>query len=466
MIITVLAFVVVLGVIIFVHEFGHLITAKAFGMRVLVFSFGFGKRLVGFKWGDTDCRISAVPLGGYVKLEGEPDDLITPAAPEGDRGGLKAGEDPATKTVALADGTMIAIDDPDYFTNRPRWQRFLVYLAGPAMNAVLTIVVLTVLYMLGFAEPARLSARPVIGPPEAGSPAEAAGLQAGDEILAIDGKAVPTWADAAYAILIRPDAEMRLRFRRAAEERELRLRSTSTRGDKAGTIGVRPLTFVQTVTPGLPAAQAGVAPGDAIVRVGDAPIRDGEDVRPAIVAAGGKSVSLRVYRDGALLDLLVTPHDDGAGPRIGVQLGEKLVVRQYALPGALRAASRRTFEMTRQIFEIIGRLVSGRLSPKTMAGPLGIAQQSGEAARQGAQTLWGFVAFISINVGILNLFPLAPLDGGHLAILALEGTVRRDLSPVVKGWIMNAGVAAILLLVVLVLYSDISKTGFVQRIFQ
>ena len=101
-----------------------------------------------------------------------------------------------------------------------------------------------------------------------------------------------------------------------------------------------------------------------------------------------------------------------------------------------------------------------------MAGPLGIAQQSGEAARQGAQTLWGFVAFISINVGILNLFPLAPLDGGHLAILALEGTVRRDLSPVVKGWIMNAGVAAILLLVVLVLYSDISKTGFVQRIFQ
>jgi regulator of sigma E protease len=113
---------------------------------------------------------------------------------------------------------------------------------------------------------------------------------------------------------------------------------------------------------------------------------------------------------------------------------------------------------------VVGRLASGRLSPKTMAGPLGIAQQSGEAARQGAQTLWGFVAFISLNVGILNLFPLAPLDGGHLAVLALESGVRRDLSPVVKGWIMNAGAAVVMLLIALVLYSDISKMSFVRRL--
>jgi regulator of sigma E protease len=440
MIITVLAFIVVLGVIIFVHEFGHLIVAKAFGMRVFVFSFGFGKRLAGFKWGDTDCRISAVPLGGYVKLEGEPGDLLS--------------ED----TSALGDGRD--------FLSRPRWQRFLVYLAGPAMNALLTIVVLTVLYMVGFGEPASLSSRPVIGGVDAGSPAEAAGLQAGDEILAIDGKPLATWADAAYAILIRPDAELRLRFRRAGQERDLVLRSASTPDDKVGTIGVRILTFVQVVTPGSPAEAAGLAPGDAIVRVGDTPIRGGEDVSPAIVAAGAGSVPLRVYRDGVFLDLFVTPRDEGAGPKIGVQLGEKLVVRRYALPGALQAAARRTWEMTRQIFEVVGRLVTGRLSPKTMAGPLGIAQQSGQAARQGPQSLWGFVAFISINVGILNLFPLVPLDGGHLAILAIEGTVRRDLSPVVKVWIMNAGVAVILLLVVLVLFSDLSKTPFVQRMLQ
>jgi regulator of sigma E protease len=466
MITTVLAFVVVLGVIVFVHEFGHLIVAKAFGMRVFIFSLGFGKRLLGFKWGDTDCRISAVPLGGYVKLEGEPEDLITPQAREGDRGGFKPAEDPATMTAALDDGTLVAVDHPDYFTNRPRWQRFLVYMAGPAMNALLTFTVLTVLYMVGYAEPERLSARPVIGPAAAGSPAEAAGLQAGDEIVAIDGKLVPTWADAMYAIVIRPDAEVLLRYRRDGQEREVRVRSSSTPGDKAGTIGVRPLTFIQTVTPGSPAAAAGLAAGDAIVRVGTSPIRGGEDVSPAIAAAGARSLPLRIYRDGTFLDLLVTPRDDGAGPKIGVQLGEKLVVARYALPGAVQAAARRTWEMTRQIFEIIGRLVTRRISAKTIGGPLLIAQQSGEAARQGAQTLWGFVAFISINVGILNLFPLVPLDGGHLAILALEGTVRRDLSPVVKGWIMNAGVAAILLLVVLVLFSDVSKMAFVQRIFR
>jgi regulator of sigma E protease len=220
------------------------------------------------------------------------------------------------------------------------------------------------------------------------------------------------------------------------------------------------------VTPGSPAEAAGLAPGDAIVQVDGTPIRSQEDVSPAIVAAGLRGIPLRVYRDGAFLELVVTPRDDGAGPRIGVQIGEKLVVRQYALPGALRAAGRRTWEMTTQIFEILGRLFTGRLSPRTIGGPLGIAQQSGEAARQGAQTLWGFVAFISINVGILNLLPIVPLDGGHLAILAVEGTVRRDLSPTVKGWIVNAGVVAILLLIALVLVSDISKMPLVQRLLQ
>lgn len=439
MVTTLLAFVVVLGIIIFVHEFGHLIVAKAFGMRVFVFSFGFGKRLLGFKWGDTDCRISAIPLGGYVKLEGEPDDHLSE-----DVSGLGDGRD---------------------FLSRPRWQRFLVYLAGPLMNGVLTLVVLTVLYMVGFAEPASLSARPVIGGVDPGSAAEAAGVQAGDEIIAIDGQPQPTWAAAFYAILIRPDTELRLRIRRGSEERELGLRSQSTPGEKAGTIGVRPLTYVQVVTPGSAAEAAGLRAGDAIVRIADAPIRSADDVRPAVLASAGRTVALRIYRDGSLLELPVTPRDDGAGPRIGVQVGgERLVTRRYPLPGAIAAAARRTWELTRQIFEVVGRLATGRLSPKTMAGPLGIAQQSGEAARQGAQSLWGFVAFISLNVGILNLFPLAPLDGGHLAVLALESSVRRDLSPVVKGWIMNAGAAVVMLLIALVLYSDISKMAFVRRL--
>jgi regulator of sigma E protease len=439
LLVTIASFVVVLGIIIFVHEFGHLITAKAFGMRVFVFSFGFGKRLFGFQWGDTDCRVSAVPLGGYVKLEGEPGDHLS--------------ED----TSALGDGRD--------FLSRPRWQRFLVYLAGPAMNAALTVLVLTGLYLVGYEVPATLLQSPVIGVVEQGSPAEAAGLQPGDLILAIDGAPQPTWNAAFDSIMIRPNAEIRLRYRRAAAEREAVVRSGST-PEKAGTIGVRPFTYVQEVTPGSPAQAAGLLAGDAIVRVGDQAVARVEDVLTAVSASAGKSVAVRLYRGDAFLDLAVTPRDDGAGPRIGIKLGEKLVVQRYGLLGATGAAVRRTWEMARQIVEVLGRLLTARLSPKTMAGPLGIAQMSGEAARHGAQYFWGFVAFISINVGLLNLFPLAPLDGGHLAILAVEGVARRDLSPTVKGWIMNAGAALIFLLIGLVLYSDISKLAFIRRLVE
>src|SRR6266850_2487384 len=196
-----LPFVLVLGVIIFFHEFGHFITAKAFGMRVFIFSFGFGPRLLGFKWGDTDLRISAIPLGGYVKLEGEPEDHIS------------------QDTSTLGDGRD--------FTSRPRWQRFVVYLAGPVFNGILAIGVFTGLFMIGYGVDAVLRDRPVIGVVQAGSPAAAAGLLPGDEILAIDGAPKKDWEDALVAIAIRPDRDLHLRIRRGTEEKEITVHSSS-----------------------------------------------------------------------------------------------------------------------------------------------------------------------------------------------------------------------------------------------
>jgi regulator of sigma E protease len=435
---TVLAFVVVLGIIIFVHEFGHLITAKAFGMRVFVFSFGFGRRLLGFKWGDTDCRLSAVPLGGYVKLEGEPGDHLS--------------ED----TSALGDGRD--------FLSRPRWQRFLVYLAGPAMNTLLTITVLTGFYMVGFAVEGSRFDRPIVGVVDPGSPAEKAGLRPGDEIVSIDGRAVPSWEEAHYHIILRPETSLALRLRRGAEERDVPVRSEATSAEKIGSIGVHPLVRVGQVLPGQPAEASGVRVDDAILSIDGQPVRSFSEIPPIVGASGGRAMDFRIWREGQAFDLAITARDSGAGPKIGI--APKTVLKKFGPMGALAEAVRWTWEMTRQTFDVVARLVTARISPKTMMGPLGIAQASGDAARGGAGSLLFLVAVISLQVGILNLFPLAPLDGGHLAILAVEGVVRRDLSPAVKGWIMNVGAAVIFLLIGVVLYSDISKMSFVQRLLQ
>jgi regulator of sigma E protease len=435
---TTLAFVVVLGIIIFVHEFGHLITAKAFGMRVFVFSFGFGKRLLGFKWGETDCRVSAVPLGGYVKLEGEGDDLIS--------------EDTST------------MGDGKDFLSRPRWQRFLVYLAGPVMNALLTIVVLAVFGMIGLQVEGWRFDRPIVGAVDPGSPAAKGGIVPGDEIVSIDGTTLPTWEDAQYHVLLRPEKTLSLRVRRGAEERTISLRSEATSTERVGSIGVYPLVRVGQVLPGQPAEAAGLRTDDAILSIDGKPVRSFSEIPPIVGASGGKPMTFRLWRDGGTLDLSVAPRDSGAGLKIGI--APKVVVRKFGPAGAVREALSQTWAMTRQTFDVVGRLVTAQISPKTMMGPLGIAQASGDAARGGALSLFYLVALISLQVGILNLFPLAPLDGGHLAILTVEGVARRDLSPAVKGWIMNAGAAVIFLLIGVVLYSDISKMGFVQRLLQ
>jgi regulator of sigma E protease len=175
-------------------------------------------------------------------------------------------------------------------------------------------------------------------------------------------------------------------------------------------------------------------------------------------------MSFRVWRDGGTLDVAITARESDGAPRIGV--ARKTVLKKFGPAGAVREALRQSWAMTRQTFDVVGRLITAQISPRTMMGPLGIAQASGDAARGGPLSLLYLVALISLQVGILNLFPLAPLDGGHLAILAVEGAARRDMSPTVKGWIMNAGAAAIFLLIGVVLYSDITKLGFVQRLLQ
>jgi regulator of sigma E protease len=337
----------------------------------------------------------------------------------------------------------------------------VVYLAGPAMNGVLTVSVLTALYMVGFQVDASLYDRPVIGAVDAGSPAAQAGIQPGDEILEIDGKAQQSWEDAQYNVLIRPNAALTLKLRRGAEQRTLQLRSTAATAERVGSIGVYPLVRIGQTVDGAPAQAAGLKPDDAILKIGDKPIRSFADIPALVAAAEGKPLQLELWRDGQVSLVSVTPRDDGQGPRIGI--APKMTVKRFGALGAVQEALRWSWSMTVQTFEVLGRLVTAQISPKTMMGPLGIAKASGDAARGGVGPLFYLVAVISLQIGILNLFPLPPLDGGHLAILVGEGLLRRDFTMEVKTWIMNAGAMVLFLLIGLVLYSDLSKTSLFGR---
>jgi regulator of sigma E protease len=429
---TLLAFVLVLGVIIFFHEFGHFITAKAFGMRVFIFSFGFGPRLAGFKWGDTDLRLSAIPLGGYVKLEGEPEDHLS------------------ENTSALGDGRD--------FTARPRWQRFVVYLAGPVMNGVLAIAGFTALYMVGYGVDAVLSDPPVIGALEPASPGEGAGLQPGDQIVAIDGAPKANWEEALMAIVVRPDRSLRIRVRRGGEEKEFVVQTTTSASQRTGQIGVSPLVRIGQVLPGSPAERAGLKPDDGILRVNGKPVTSFLDIPALITSAPAGPLVLQIYREGKILDVMVTPENGKIG------IANKTIVKKLGFVPAVREATAATWNLTRQTFQILKGLATASISPKAaLAGPLGIAKASGDAARSGIRAMLFLVASLSVSVGILNLFPLPPLDGGHLAILAGEGLRRRDFSAAAKSWILNAGAMVLFLLIGLVLYSDLSKTSWLGK---
>ncbi|MEO5763286.1 MAG: RIP metalloprotease RseP, partial [Vicinamibacteria bacterium] len=416
------ALIVVLGVIIFFHESGHFLVAKAFGMRVFIFSFGFGKRLFGFKRGDTDYRVSLIPLGGYVKLEGEPDDVITEdTAPRGD------GND---------------------FLSRPRWQRLLVYLAGPAMNAVLAVLTFTIIFMLGVGVPGVRYDEPTIGAIDPGSPAESAGLQPGDTITKFDGEIAEDWEQVQIGVLMRPNRDIPIEVARGPERITKTIRSRVI-DERMGDIGVFPLVHVGQVTPGMPAELAGLKPNDGLLRIAGAPLQSFADVPEKVRAAGDKAITFEILRGTERITLNIAPR----GGRVGI--GEKVIIKKFGFVRAVREACRETWDRTVQMVSLLKQLLTFRVAAKSaLSGPIGIAQAAGEAARTGIVSLLFLIALLSISVGVLNLFPMAPLDGGHIAVLVAEMVIRRELSEKVKLVFLNAGFVLIMALMVFILYSD------------
>jgi regulator of sigma E protease len=421
------AFVFALGVIIFVHELGHLLVAKLFDTRVETFSLGFGRRLWGFRRGETDYRVSLVPLGGYVKLMGE----------DGESTG-----------------------DPREFLAKPRWQRILVFLAGPTMNILLAIALIAIVFMVGIEVPDLQKIPPVLGWVEAGSSAEKAGLLPGDRILEVDGKPVERWQDVGFATMTSPEKALRLAVERGRQRLNVEVVPQKVpRYEFGDTAGMFPVVLprVSQILPGSPAESSGLRIGDEIRTIDGRMVTDSGAFVEYISARAGQPVQLEVMRNAALRTLTVTPRDEAGKGKIGVSLG---VYQRYGPARAVIESVKYNWYVTQQTFAVLGKIVRREMAAKSaFSGPLEIANLSGAAARAGFKNLIYLMGFISISIAILNLLPLPILDGGNIFILLLESVIRRDLSLAIKERINQVGFVLLMALMAMVLYFDVVKIG-------
>jgi regulator of sigma E protease len=423
----ILAFLVAAGVVIFVHEAGHYVAAKLFRVRVLTFSLGFGKRIWGFRKGDTDYRISVIPLGGYVSF---------------------AGQDPTSRT-----------DDPAAFLNHPRWQRVLILLAGPAMNVVLAVLLVAAVFMIGTDLPNPRDIPNEIGQVIEGSPAEAAGLQAGDRIVAIDGEEVTDWRQVTMWVLTSPEQPITVEFERGGERRTTTLVPREIPKYELGEAGIFPAAppRIRAVNRGSPAERAGLRYGDAPLLVAGRPIATVEDFQAAIEPNAGREIEVVVDRLGQRLELRLVPEEvDGRG-LAGVVIGP-FHFQRFGPLEALRQSVRYNLDTTTEIFAFIGKIFERRISAQSaLGGPIEIAAISGAAARTGFTELILFMGLISLNLFILNMLPVPVLDGGQIVILLVESTLRRDLSVRIKERMIQVGLVLIVLLMGMALYFDLMK---------
>ena len=434
----------VLGFMILIHEFGHYAVAKWLGVRVEQFAIGFGKRLVGFRKGETDYRINAIPLGGYVKMSGEnPMDQRT--------------------------------DDPREFLNHSRWHRFLIAIAGPAMNILLAVILLTTVYMVHYEYPVYLDKAAVIDSVKAGSPAAQAGLQRGDRIIRIADVENPTWEQLEPKEWLSPNQPLAVTIQRGNEVFEKTIVPKPVTSSEVGSAGWFPEdpVVVGRLESGLPAAKAGIKEDDKIVALGGQPVHSIEGVIDSLQRTKDQPIDLTVMRGEQTLHFqmqpVLTKAEDPKEQRYRLGFSNKGEMKVTTLPfdKALALSLRKNREYSLMILELAKKLVERKISLKAVSGPIGIAQEAGYAAQQKGWTpLMELTAGISLNLGIFNLLPIPILDGGVILFLLIEGLMRRDISLSIKERVYQAAFVFLVLFAVMVIYNDLMKTipGLAERL--
>ncbi len=429
----VLAGGIVLGVMVLLHEWGHFIAAKLCGVRVEVFSIGFGPRLWGVKRGDTDYRLSALPLGGYVRM---------------------AGDNP------VAERTGAAYE----FLSRPRWQRFLIAIAGPAMNILLTFGIFWGIYLfVGMPMDTYLSRPAVVAAMPQSVPAGPT-VQPGDRIIAINGVRTPSWESVLTQVdKVQPGGSISISVDRAGAQQTFSEKVPTDPGSADSLVGYPAMPAVaDEIAMGSPAERAGMKADDAIVNINGHPVISWMQLVDQVRNSDGHPVHFVVRRNGKEIPFDITPmHALGIDGKLAWQVGvsEKTneVYQRQGLLESIRDAGIATYSGTRQIGQVLAGLFSGKVSVRDLTGVVGIARESGRAVRRGPMRLLELTAVISLNLGLLNLLPIPILDGGHVLLLAIEGALRRDLSIAFKERFVQVGLVFLLGLFALVMYSDILR---------
>jgi len=430
----VLWWLVLIGVMIMIHELGHFWAARYFDVKVETFSFGFGPRLFGFRRGETDYRFSLLLFGGYVRMAGEQ----------------------ATDTN---------INDPRSFLGKPRWQRAIIAFAGPFMNIVLAVALLTGLFMVKYQKVADTDMQAVIGYVTPDSPAAKAGIQDGDRIVKLDGKKNPTWEDVELKQLSSAYRPLFVTVERNGKRIDTVVTPTLSDKTGAGYAGWDERGEIQIagVASGFPAEKAGIQKGDLLVSVNGQPVHSVTKFQQITQNSGGKAMEIAVNRNGQIQDITVQPvytkMDGPAKWMIGVTEQQKLnlITTKLSLPAAFAESVRENVKGAQLFGQVIKGIIERRMSTKSITGPIGIAQISGEAAREGPSAFVMLMSMVSLQLAILNLLPIPIFDGATIVMLFVEMAMQRDLSLTVREAVFKVGFVFIMMLLAFVIYNDISK---------